>query len=117
MGDILTNAMRSEAAWEASVRDMGYTRKTTFWSDFTIADAYGEDAIKDTLKRSLDWLSNVEYGTELVMVLNHKCWEWYKKDEKRSHLYADLFEKTYDALREKHKGNDEAMSYIWQTLD
>lgn len=117
MGNVLLDAMRSEAAWEAAVRDMGYTRKTTFWSDFTIADAFGNDAIRDTYERSKDWLGNLEYGTELVLVLNHKCWAWYEKDKVRGELYSDLYYKAYDLLREKHKGNKEAMSYIFNTLD
>lgn len=29
---------------------MAYKMKTTFWADFTIADAYGDKAIKDTVE-------------------------------------------------------------------
>jgi len=31
---------------------MDYEFKTTFWMDFTIADAFGLDAVRDTFKRS-----------------------------------------------------------------
>ena len=45
----------------------GYETKTTFWEDFTIADAFGVDAINDTFKRSFDgWKNNVEHVTIMV---------------------------------------------------
>lgn len=72
----------------------GYACKTTFWGDFTIADAFGVDAIADTFNRAFSaWKDDVEYLTELVMVLNAKCWYWYGTDgdnSEYSRLYADL---------------------------
>ena len=56
----------------------GYETKTTFYDDFTIADRFGINAVKDTFKRAFEeWKTNVEYVTELVMVLNHKIWHHY----------------------------------------
>lgn len=49
----------------------GYTPRTTFYMDFSIADHFGEAAIRDTYKRAFkSWKNNVEYLTELVMALN-----------------------------------------------
>ena len=51
----------------------GYKPKTTFYTDFSIAEAYGLDAIRDTYERAFnEWKTNTEYVTELVMVLNWK---------------------------------------------
>lgn len=51
---------------------------TTFWDDFSIADAFGVGAIKDTYNRAFkEWKSDYRYLTDLVIVLNHKCWYWY----------------------------------------
>ena len=41
---------------------MEYDFKTTFWSDFTIADAFGLTAVRDTFNRSFrDWKFNKIY--------------------------------------------------------
>ena len=54
---------------------------TTFYTDFTIADKFGADAIIDTYDRSLDSFKNdIKYMTELCIALNHKLWDWYHKD-------------------------------------
>ena len=94
----------------------GYEGKTTFWSDFTIADAFGKDAIKDTYKRALEWRSNVEYYTELVMVLNWKSWEQYElSNTELSSLYVDLFYEAQNWGYDYYKGND--LDYFIHTLD
>ena len=48
----------------------------TFWMDFTIADAFGLDAIQDTFNRAFnEWKSDYKMLTALVMVLNNDLWE------------------------------------------
>ena len=72
----------------------GYETKTTFWEDFTIADAFGVDAINDTFKRSFDgWKNNVEYITELAMVMSWKLCYYYGKNETYMNLYSELYHK------------------------
>lgn len=85
----------------------GYQMTTTFWEDFSIADKFGVSAIKDTYKRAFgEWKSNYVYLTELVVVLNHKIWQWYKKDERVARVYNDLWAYT-DAYAMDHlKGNE-----------
>lgn len=72
--------------------------KSTFRDDFTIADHFGEKGIKDTYKRAFKhWKDDLEYLTELVLVLNRKCRYWY--DHWRndfSRLYQDLWEEAHD---------------------
>lgn len=93
-----------------------YDFKTTFWEDFTIADAFGNDAIKDTFKRTFDgWKTNVEYLAELVLVLNWKGWQWYEKDEERSKIYFDIYQKADDYAYENLKGED--LNYYFHVTD
>ena len=95
---------------------MGYTQKTTFFEDFSIADNFGESAIKDTYKRAFEgWKNNVEYITELVMVLNWKIWQWYEKNDKYAQLYNELWEKADAWCCENLKGDD--LAYFYRTTD
>lgn len=94
----------------------GYETKTTFWSDFTIADAFGIDAIKDTFNRAFkEWKSNYIYLTELVMVLNWKIWQHYKTNELIARVYNDLWEKADAYACENLKGNE--LTYFYDTTD
>lgn len=99
----------------------GYVPKTTFWEDFEIADVFGENAIKETYERAIkEWIDNVVYSTELVMVLNHRCWYWYgKNNEVLSDLYSELYYKADEAVSNhfQSKGDDESLSYYYQTID
>ena len=81
----------------------GYAPKTTFWSDFNIAEHFGCPAINDTCRRAFEeWKTNVEYVTELVMVLNHKIWQWYdyfnKETDEELKAYLDSVSRLYDEL-------------------
>lgn len=94
----------------------GYKPKTTFWDDFTIAEAFGENAILDTYNRALrEWKDNYIYLTELVMVLNHKIWHYYNKNNAYACLYNELWEKTDSYCLENLHG--EELNYYYQTLD
>lgn len=83
-----------------------YECQTTFWEDFSIAERFGEEAIKDTYKRvRAEWENDRIYGTELAMVLNHKCWYHYENGEfKLSRLYADLWEEYHYWVLDNWKG-------------
>lgn len=72
--------------------ETGYKPMTTFWQDFSIADAFGTSAVSDTFKRAFEeWKDNYKYLTELVMVLNHKIFQWYKKNMALAKLYNDAW--------------------------
>lgn len=65
---------------------------TTFWEDFSIADMF--NGVEDTYKRAFaEWKNDIRYITALSMVLNHKVWAWYEKDEQKARLYQKLWEK------------------------
>lgn len=71
-----------------------YECMTTFWNDFSIADMFGVNAIKDTFDRAFkEWKNNYKYLTELVMVLNHKIWQWYERNEVIAEAYNELWKK------------------------
>lgn len=87
-----------------------------FWQDFTIADRFGVSAIKDTYERAFEgWKDNVEYYASLVMTLNHKIWEWYKKDEAVAKLYNELWMRADDYGRDNFKGKE--AEYYFNFLD
>ena len=94
----------------------GYKPKTTFWDDFTIADAFGLAEIRDTFERSFrDWKHNVEYITELVMVLNWKIFQHHEKDDDKAKLYNDLWSIADSYCMDNLKGKD--LDYFLSTTD
>ena len=95
---------------------IGYEEKTTFWNDFSIADAFGIEAIRDTFNRAFrEWKTNYIYLTELVMVLNHKIWQWYEKQPSYGDVYNELWKKADEYACTHLKG--EELSYFYRTTD
>lgn len=94
----------------------GYNTITTFWDDFSIADAYGIRAIKNTYERSFnDWKDDYQYLTELVMVLNWKLWYHYENgNEEYATLYNKLWEEADLYAMDKLHG-DELIYFITTT--
>lgn len=91
---------------QAMQENLGYTCKTTFWNDFTIADRFGVDAIKDTYKRAFnEWKDNVEFVTELVLVLNHKIWVHHGRGNN-----------TQTRFPEYHRVRAEIYNALWNEL-
>lgn len=94
----------------------GYKPITTFYTDFSIADAYGVDAIKDTYQRAMDaWKTDYKFLTELVMALNWKIWEHYETNERYARVYNDLWEQADAYACDNLKG--EELSYFYRTTD
>lgn len=94
----------------------GYKPQTTFWQDFSIADAFGIKAIKDTYNRAFgEWRSDYVYLTELVMVLNWKIWQWYEKNDEYSKVYNELWMEADQYATETLTGDE--LSYFYKTTD
>lgn len=95
----------------------GYETKTTFWDDFSIADMFGVAAIKDTYKNAFEsWKDNVEYLTELVMVLNWKIWQHHEQSNRDFAIVYDELWRTADGWAyDNLKGDD--LSYFLKTTD
>lgn len=90
----------------------GYEMKTTFWEDFTIADAFGVSAIEDTYNRAFNgWKHDYVYITELSLVLNWKMFQWYEKDDSKYQIYYKLYTKL-DAWCMDNLRNSELIYYI-----
>lgn len=103
--------------WQEMMKnEYGYEPITTFWDDFSIADAFGVGAVKDTYKRAFnEWKTNYKYLTELVMVLNHKIWQHYQKNETLATLYDTLWREADEWACDNLKGDE--LSYFYQTTD
>ena len=95
----------------------GYETFTTFWEYFSIADKFGIKAIKDTYQRAFnEWKSDYKYLTELILVLNWKCWDFYDEgNNEYSLLYSNLYYEANDYARENLKG--EEFKYYFQVTD
>ena len=95
----------------------GYTPKTTFWDDFSIAERMeGVAGVKGTFNRAFkQWKDEYVYLTELVMVLNHKIWQHYEKNEELAMLYERLWQQA-DAYACEHLSGDE-LQYFYSTTD
>ena len=92
-----------------------YEWKTTFWTDFSIADQFGVAAIQDTFDRAFaEWKDNYIYLTDLVVATNWKIWQWYQKREDYAELYNKLWEKA-DAYACDHLIGKEAEYFFNKT--
>lgn len=96
---------------------MSYEFKTTFWMDFTIADKFGIEAVKDTFKRAFsEWKTDYIYLTELTLVINWKCWQHYEKNNiEISKLYSEYYYQLREYCLDNLKGKE--LEYFIKTLD
>ena len=96
----------------------GYEPKTTFWSDFTIAERFGVSAIKDTYDRSIkSWKEDIVYMTELSMVLNHIGWIHHETNEKLSQYYFNLYNEIDNLIFQLFEDGSDEIHYYIQTTD
>jgi hypothetical protein len=110
-------AAEERCVFERQAAECGYERKTTFFSDLSIAEWYGADSVRDTYKNVMgSWVKNVVYFTEFVMCLNWLGWLWYERNfEELSKVYFELYEKALNLAYEHYSGDD--LSYFIKTLD
>lgn len=94
----------------------GYKPRTTFYEDFSIADHFGCLAIRDTYCRAFNtWQNNIEYMTELVMVLNWKILEHHRSNYMIAGMYADLWQEADQWVLDHFDGDD--LKYYIRTTD
>lgn len=85
----------------------GETVTTSFWNDFTIADAFGIDAIRETFERAFDsWKHDYRYLTNLVLTLNYKSWDFAETNEDIAEVYVELYERASAYAVETLKGKE-----------
>lgn len=115
--NVFQYAATCEVNFEANLEMVSdYRRKTTFFSDLSIAEFYSTKDVIDTYRRVMkEWLNNIEYITEFVICLNYKSWEWhYKKKQDMVEFYASLYEKAVDAVVEHYKNDEKALEYFYE---
>lgn len=95
----------------------GYKPRTTFYEDFSIADHFGILAIRDTYHRAFnEWQNNIEYMTELVMVLNWKISEHYhSRNYSLAEMYDGLWRKAEEWVFDHFDNED--IQYYFRTTD
>lgn len=89
----------------------------TFFMDFTIADAFGSSAVKDTYKRAFkEWKSDYKMLTALVVTLNHKIWQHYEAGKQDlARLYDSLWKQAEDYALTNLKGDE--LQYYYDITD
>lgn len=118
--NVFEYAATCERKFEMALSDCGnYKRKTTFYSDLSIAEWYGAKDVIDTYRRVMkEWLDNIEYITEFVLCLNWKCWEHHGKNNMTmSQMYSELYYKSVDKALEHYKGDRKALDYYYEVTD
>lgn len=106
-----------ETIIERLFEEQGYEKKTTFFSDLSIAEWYGVGNVKETVNRICkEWFNDVEYFTEFIMCVNHKSWEHYERknielSEYYSGLYHELVDKIYNSW------DRESLDYFYKITD
>lgn len=96
----------------------GYEEKTTFMNDFAIAEQFGVDAVKDTFDRVIkEWGNDIEYMTELCLVVNQLCWHFYEKDEDLCNLYYKLYQRCIAHVYEEGRFIKGELDYFYRVTD
>lgn len=115
--ELLKNVFMQQARFSAMMEDLGYETQTTFFQDFSIADAFGVKAVQDTYNQAFkSWKTNIVYLTELSMVLNHKIWQHYHANhEEFSKLYDKLWKEIDDYCINNLKDSD--LEYYLRVTD
>ena len=94
--------------------NLGYETKTTYFEDFSIAERFGINAIKDTFKRSMK-NTNYKMMTELCMVLNHKIWFLYESKPQVAQVYDELWRQCCEWCNNNLTGDE--LKYYYQITD
>ena len=93
----------------------GYKPISTFYLDFSIADQFGANAIKDTYNRAFkEWKKDYKYLTELAMVMSWKSFE-HQNNQEYCRIYSDLYYDTDEYALDNLKG--EQKTYYINTTD
>ena len=92
----------------------GYTQRTTFWDDFTIAERWGVKAIEDTYRNAFNsWKTDVVFIVELVLVLN---WKMLYMDERHMTEKSVMYYKCWVELSNWCERHLEAGAYEYFIL-
>ena len=105
--NVFQYAMGMEQCFENFLQSVGKERKTTFFSDLSIAECYGINAVKETYRDVMNsWGDDLEFMCEWVISLNQKIWQHYNKNRELAKVYDDLWRKADNYCREHFKGEE-----------
>lgn len=115
-----------EHNFESNLRE-DYKRKTTYTSDFSIAEWFvpteGMNAIASTLRNALQiWRDDIETFAEIIIVLSMKAWEHAARgNQNYSQMYSELYLMVkalyFDWFDEDNEQHDKAMEYYYDYVD
>jgi len=95
---------------------LDYKFESTCWEEFSIAEEYGADGVKEHYDLVFEqWKDNLKFLTELVLVLNIKIFIWYGVDDSIGKMYDQLWKETDGYALDTLKGED--LHYYLSTLD
>lgn len=115
MINVFQYATNCEAVFEQFLQSVGKERKTTFFSDLSIAECYGETAVLSTYKDVMKaWKNNITYMCEWVISLNQKIWQHYESNPQLAKLYNSLWQKA-DVFCCEHFKDEELKIYYEYT--
>lgn len=98
------------------MKENGYEVKTKFWEDFSLAERFGLSAIQYTFNRAFkEWKEDYEFLTELVLVLNHKIWQYHETKPEVAELYDSLWRQADRYAIENLKGGE--LDYFCEMTD
>ena len=96
-----------EAVFEQFMQSVGKERKTTFFSDLSIAEYYGTTAVMETYKNVMkSWKTDINYMCEWVIALNQKIWQHYESNPELGKLYDELWRMADEFCMDKFEGDD-----------
>lgn len=115
IGNVLQKAFGGEKAWENFMAELGYERKTTFYSDFIIAELCGNALhdVEDTFNRSFESCKkDIKYITELYMVFNARINILFEEGNKELfELYSRLYQKIDEYVLATNEEGTEYLNY------
>ena len=95
---------------------LDYKFESTFWEEFSIAENYGPDGVREHYDLVFSqWKDNIKFLTELVLVLNLKLFIWFKVDDDLGKMYEDLYVDADAYALSSFEGDD--LHYYLHTLD
>lgn len=98
------------------MKENGNEVKTTFWEDFRQQSDLAFQLFRTrSIVLSKSGKEDYEFLTELVLVLNHKIWQYHEKRPEFAELYNTLWEQTDQYAMENLK--DEELSYFFDVTD
>jgi hypothetical protein len=110
--NVFQYAANCEVVFEQFLQSVGKERKTTFFSDLSIAEFYGAAAVMDTYRNVMkSWKTDINYMCEWVIALNQKIWQHYENNPELGKLYDSLWRKADEYCCEYFKGEELSQYY------